>query len=76
MLKKTSSGSSLQSLIGIGLTGFAILMLLLTAPALFAQSDTGNIAGTVTDATGAVIPNANVLAVNTENGLQLSAVSN
>jgi Carboxypeptidase regulatory-like domain len=76
MLKTTTSGSRLQSLFAIGLAGFAILMLLVSAPALIAQSDTGNIAGTVTDTTGAVIPNANILAVNTDNGLQLTAVSN
>jgi len=45
-------------------------------PRLQAQSDTGNIVGTVTDATGAVIPDAPVTATNTETGQKLTAVSN
>ena len=58
------------------LMALALFLMSLGAPGLFAQTDTGNIAGTVTDATGAVIPNANVLAANTDNGLKLNAVSN
>ena len=42
----------------------------------FAQTDTGAIAGTVTDPTGAVIGGAVVTATNTDNGLKLSATSN
>jgi len=36
----------------------------------FAQSDRGTIAGTVTDNSGAVVPHASVVAVNTENGTE------
>jgi len=54
---------------------FALFLMSLGAPGLFAQTDTGSIAGTVADATGAVIPGANILATNTENGLKLNAVS-
>ena len=57
------------------LMAFALSLMSLAAPSLFAQTDTGNIAGTVADATGAVIPGANILATNAENGLKLSAVS-
>ena len=39
-----------------------------TYTSAFAQSDTGRIAGTVTDATGAVIPGATITVTNTENG--------
>ncbi len=56
----------------------AVTLLLLSAavPALFAQTDTGAISGTVTDPTGAVIPGAAITATSTENGLKLSAASN
>ncbi|HEY1647074.1 MAG TPA: carboxypeptidase-like regulatory domain-containing protein [Terracidiphilus sp.] len=53
-----------------------ILLMALMGPSVFAQSDTGGIAGTVTDATGAVVPGATVTATNKDNGLKLGAVSN
>ena len=57
------------------LLGFMISIGL--APArLSTQTDTGGIAGTVSDATGAVVPAAKITATNTENGLVLKAVSN
>ena len=47
------------------------------APArLSAQTDTGGIAGTVSDTTGAVMPAVKITATNTENGLVLNAISN
>ncbi|WP_174240677.1 TonB-dependent receptor [Granulicella sp. S156] len=52
------------------LAGWSILQ----AP-LEAQTDTGSVAGTVTDSTGAVIPGANVTATSTDNGLKLTAQS-
>ena len=58
---------------------FAICLtvLLAASPArLLAQSDNGRIVGTVTDPTGAAIPDAAITVVNTENGLTLSAKSN
>jgi hypothetical protein len=62
----------------IYLWAYALVFSLLIgiAPArLLAQTDTGSIAGTVTDTTGALIPGATVTATNTENGLKLTAVS-
>ena len=53
----------------------AALLLMLLPFRVQAQTDTGSIAGTVTDTTGAVIPGANVLATSMDNGLKLSAVS-
>ena len=44
----------------------AVVLLLGTASAVSAQEITGNIAGTVTDATGALIPNATVTITNTD----------
>jgi len=41
-----------------------------------AQSDNGGVVGTVTDSTGAVIPNAAVVITNTETGLKLNGKSN
>jgi len=54
----------------------ALLLIAVSGPGLFGQADTGAIAGTVTDATGAVIPGATVTAISTDNGLKLSGVSN
>ncbi|MDR3792810.1 MAG: carboxypeptidase regulatory-like domain-containing protein [Terracidiphilus sp.] len=52
-----------------------LLMILVCTGRTFAQTDTGAIAGTVTDPTGAVIAGAAVTATSTENGLKLSATS-
>jgi hypothetical protein len=41
-----------------------------------AQSDNGSVVGTVTDSTGAVIPNATVVITNVETGLKLNGKSN
>ncbi len=56
------------------------LLLLAAATALgaghlFAQSDNGSIVGTVTDPTGAVIPNATIAVTNLDTGLQFNAAS-
>jgi len=59
--------------------GFGILVVvvaLLCAPALVAQSGTGNITGRVSDPTGAVIPGAKVVATNVDNGAIKVAVTN
>jgi hypothetical protein len=53
-----------------------ILVLLVAGTNLFSQTDTGSIAGTVTDPTGAVIPGATITATSTDTGLKLSAMSN
>ena len=48
----------------------------MTVTVAHAQSDDGSIVGTVTDTTGAVIPNAAISVTNLENGLKLSSKSN
>jgi hypothetical protein len=53
----------------------AVLVAITTVGA-FAQSDNGSIVGTVTDPTGAVIPNATVTVTNVQTGLKFSAQSN
>jgi len=75
MLKKSSLVPNCHRHMRFTLMALALFLVSLGATSLFAQTDTGNIAGTVTDTTGAVIPGANVLATSTDNGLKLSAVS-
>jgi hypothetical protein len=53
----------------------AILAMLSLAP-LCAQVATGNIRGTVSDATGAVLPNCSVLILNTQTGFQRTVATN
>ncbi len=75
MLNQSSLMFDFSRRIRLSLLVLALLLMPAGASRLWAQSDTGNIAGTVTDTTGAVIPNANILATSTDNGLKLSAVS-
>jgi hypothetical protein len=44
------------------------VLALVCAPSVFAQSDSGSVTGTVTDPTGAVVPNAKVTATNLATG--------
>ena len=56
---------------------FALLALgLLLAIGMFAQTETGQITGTLQDPTGAVVPNATVTATNIATGAQRSTASN
>src|SRR5579862_2067234 len=48
---------------------------LLWVKAAHAQAETGDIVGTVTDASGAVVPGASVTATNTGTGVSQSAVA-
>jgi hypothetical protein len=54
----------------------AFVLLLCVIPAAHAQLTTADIVGTVTDATGAVIPNANVTVVNLDTRDQRTAAAN
>ncbi len=54
----------------------AAAVALLSASAAIGQTTTGSITGTVTDPSGAVIPNANVVAVNTGTGVRTPVKSN
>ncbi len=45
------------------------------APRLLAQVDTGSIAGTITDSSGAAVPNAAVVATDAQSGTQYTATS-
>ena len=51
-----------------------VFVLLACAPALFAQA-VGSITGTVTDPTGAVIPNVKITATRVETGVAQSTVT-
>ena len=50
-------------------------MLLVPGRELFAQVDEGGISGTVSDSTGAVVPNAKVVLLNTDQGITLEATT-
>src|ERR1700690_1000193 len=76
MFKRVNLFSNSLNRSRISLVALAILLTCLMVPRLFAQTDTGTITGTATDATGAVIPGANVEATNTENGLKLTGITN
>src|SRR5438874_2981990 len=52
-----------------------ICILLATASMSFSQSDRGTVTGTVSDATGAVIPGASVVATNTETAAKYETIS-
>ncbi|MBM3735508.1 MAG: carboxypeptidase regulatory-like domain-containing protein [Acidobacteria bacterium] len=52
------------------------IVLITSATALYGQGTTGQITGSVTDASGAVIPGATVAAVNDGTGLKREAVTN
>lgn len=53
----------------------AVFCLLLGAAQIFAQAGTGSITGVVTDANGAVIPNATVKLVSLDRGTELTATA-
>jgi hypothetical protein len=55
--------------------GLIVSLLVLTPGSLLAQSDTGRITGTITDSTGAVIPNATVILTNTQTGTSQTVTS-
>ena len=54
----------------------SVLCLLLSTGALFAQTQRGTIAGTITDSSGAVVPNVSVQVLQGETGAKFSAISN
>ena len=60
------------------ITSFVLSLLLLagSAGSIFAQSDTGRIEGTVTDASNAVMAGATVTAVNTQTNIRSEAATN
>ena len=52
------------------------LVLMICALALFGQATDSNIVGTVTDASGAAVPDAKVVATNRDTNVQYSTVAN
>ncbi|HEX5885837.1 MAG TPA: TonB-dependent receptor [Pyrinomonadaceae bacterium] len=54
----------------------SLMLVLLVAPATFAQTVTGTLEGTVTDAKGAVVPGANVQILNAETGQERNLTAN
>jgi hypothetical protein len=63
---------------GLGRRWFSAILLsafFLITGSVFGQSDNGSIVGTVTDPSGAVIPNATITVTNADTGLQFHATS-
>jgi carboxypeptidase family protein/TonB-dependent receptor-like protein len=56
--------------------GLAVLLTCLLALTAFGQATTGNLSGTVSDPSGAVVPGASVTVVNVETGAQRTAETN
>jgi hypothetical protein len=59
----------------LGYIALTALVLLLANQSVFAQVDEGSISGLVQDPTGAVVPNAQVTLVNTDQGITLNTVT-
>ena len=55
---------------------FCALLLVLLTPVLAIAQDTASITGTVTDSSGATIPNAKVTIISTEHGINLTTTTN
>jgi len=71
------SRPSLRWIASLGFLTLSALALLLTpSQRVFAQVDEGSISGTVTDPTGAVVPNAQVTLLNTDQGITLTTTTN
>jgi hypothetical protein len=76
MISKNKNSGKIR----FGSRWLAVLMMVaavtLLAGQLLAQSDTGSVVGTVTDPTGAAIPNATITVTNVDTALQFHATSN
>jgi hypothetical protein len=53
----------------------SLVLTVISAGSLFGQGNTGSILGTITDASGAVVPNAKVSITNTHTGVQASVIT-
>src|SRR3990172_3790282 len=71
MASKSSAVCGMRVLLGL----FLLAVVGFSVPTLYAQTMAGTIQGTVTDATGAVVPGASITATNLETGLQRSTTS-
>jgi Carboxypeptidase regulatory-like domain len=74
MGRERSATSLFKSFSYIILT--AVLLLLLPSQRVFGQVDEGSINGVVQDPTGAVVPNAQVTLLNTDQGITLTTTTN
>src|SRR5262245_55455504 len=59
-----------------GLLALAVLMVVSISPNLHAQTSAGQVSGTVTDSSGAVVPGASVTLTNTGTGVANTTPSN
>ena len=65
-----------NAVLAIGLVAMAGFVANLTAPVAFAQADLGTVIGVVTDASGAVVPNAQVKVTNPATGAIRASATN
>jgi hypothetical protein len=75
MLKTASFQTYLKCHARLIVAAIAVLIISLLAPALRAQTDTGSIFGTVTDASGAVVPDATITVTNLDTNRAVSVKS-
>ena len=74
MGRKTKAVRPFKFISGITLT--FLFLFLAQSPSVFGQVDEGSISGTIQDPTGAVIPNAHVTLLNTDQGISLETITN
>jgi len=75
MLKTASFQTYLNCHARLIVAAIAVLIISLLAPALRAQTDTGSIFGTVSDASGAVVPDATITVTNLDTNRAVSVKS-
>src|SRR5690349_2443289 len=66
----------LHSQVRVSLTIFLVVAALMLPASIYGQQVFGSIYGTVTDATGATVPNAKVTITDQEKGTQFEATTN
>jgi hypothetical protein len=76
MSRSRLSLRSTSSVLSLTLSTLVLLLLLMQSHCVFGQVDEGAITGTVQDPSSAVIPNAQVTLLNTDQGLTLTTTTN
>src|SRR5258708_6823980 len=72
LIRKTREKMKMLNRRAIGVSALVVL----SAAAMFAQSNTGIISGRVTDPSGAVVPDAQITVTHTDTNVSANSVSN